>query len=36
MRAQLDLARRHWRDALNDTILHSKDGLQQLIQDAKA
>ena len=34
-RAQLDLAPRHWRDALNHTFLHNKDGLQQLIQAAK-
>ena len=35
-RAKLNLAPRHWRDALNDTFLHNKDGLQQLIQAAKA
>ena len=35
-RGQLDLAPRHWRDALNDTFLHNSDGLQQLIQAAKA
>jgi len=34
-RAKLNLAPRHWRDALNDTFLHNKDGLQQLIQAAK-
>ena len=35
-RTQLDLAPGHWRDALNDTLLHNQDGLQQLIQVAKA
>ena len=35
-RAQLALAPRHWRDSLNVTILHNKDGLKQLIQAAKA
>ena len=35
-RAQLDLASRHWRDALNDTFQHNQDGLRQLIQAAKA
>ena len=34
-RTQLDLAPRHWRDALNDTYLHNKDGLHQLIKAAK-
>ena len=34
--AKLNLAPRHWRDALNDTFLHNKEGLQQLIQTAKA
>ena len=35
-RAQLALAPRHWRDSLNDTFLHDKDGLQQLIDAANA
>ena len=35
-RAQLDLAQRHWRDALNHTFLHNQEGLQQLLQVAKA
>ena len=35
-RAQLALAPRHWSDSLNDTLLHNKDGLKQLIQAAKA
>ena len=35
-RAKLDLAPRHWRDALNETFLHNNDGLQKLIQAAKA
>ena len=35
-RAQLDFAPKHWRDALNDTFLNNKDGLQQLIKAAKA
>ena len=35
-RVQLDLAPQHWRNALKDTFLHNEDGLQQLIQAAKA
>ena len=35
-RAQLALAPRHWRDSLNDTLLHNKDGLKQLIEAANA
>ena len=35
-RARLDLNPRHWRDELNETFLHNKDGLQRLIQAAKA
>ena len=35
-RAKLNLAPRHWRDALYDTFLHNQDGLKQLIQAAKA
>ena len=35
-RAQLDLPPQHWRDELKDTFLHNQDGLQQLIQAAKA
>ena len=35
-RAQLNLAPRHWRNALNDTFLDNNDGLLQLIQAAKA
>ena len=35
-RAKLNLAPKHWRDALHDTFLRNKDGLQQLIQAAKA
>ena len=35
-RTQLDLAPRHWRDAINETLLHNQDGLQQLIQAGKA
>ena len=34
-RTRLDLAPRHWRDALNDTFLHNQDSLQLLIQAAK-
>ena len=35
-RARLDLAPRHWRDALKDTFLHNNECLQKLIQAAKA
>ena len=35
-RAKLNLAPRHWRDALNDTLLRNKDGLKQLMKAAKA
>ena len=35
-RAKLNLAPRHWRDALHDTFLHNKASLKQLIQAAKA
>ena len=35
-RASLGLAPRHWRQALNDTLLRNADGLQQLIQNARA
>jgi len=35
-RAKLNLAPRHWRDALQDTFLHNKNDLEQLIQAAKA
>ncbi|MGC6482614.1 MAG: dTDP-4-dehydrorhamnose reductase [Synechococcus sp.] len=35
-RAQLNLAPRHWRQALNDILLHNHDSLQDLIQAAKA
>ena len=34
--AQLNLAPRHWRDAIKDTFVHYNDGLKKLIQAEKA